>query len=97
MPNMKRFIQNYSSSLLSKHTAPIAVHLCVCRRKSECLLDNGCLLESLVPKAAASQTPSQIIKFDYGTCAKTSNNNTTIILLYLENTKPKSTELSKHN
>ena len=97
MPNMKSVIQNYSPNLLLKHTIPVAVHSCSCCRKSECLLDNECLSESLILKATAPQTPSQIIKFDYGTGTKSFkeqyNNHTTT---FRKNTKYKSTELSKH-
>ena len=48
-------------------------------------------------KTAASQTPSQISKYDYGNCAKTLkeqyNSHTAT---FRNNTKQKSTDLSKH-
>ena len=96
MPNMESVIQNYSPNLLSKYTTPVAIHSCSCRRKSECLIDNECLSGNFILKAAASQTSSQIIKYDYGTCAKTFkeqyNNHTTT---FTKNTEQKSTKLSK--
>ena len=70
MPNMKSVIQNHNANLLSKHTTPVAARSCRCRQKSECSLNNKCLSESLVYKAAVSQTPSQINKYYYGTCEK---------------------------
>ena len=71
MPNMKSVMQNYNANLLLKQTTPVAVHLWRYCKKSECLLDNECLSESLIFKTAASQTPLQVSKYDYGTCAKT--------------------------
>ena len=71
MPNMKSVIKNHNANLLSKHTTPVAAHRCSCRQKSECALKNKPLSESLVYKAAISQTPSQINKYYYGTCEKT--------------------------
>ena len=70
MPNMKSVIQNHSVNLLSKQTAIVALS-CSCRQKLECPLNNECLSESLVCKAAVSQTPLQINKYYYGTCEKT--------------------------
>ena len=54
---MKCVIQNHNANLLSKHTTPVAARSCRCRQKSECSLNNKCLSESLVYKAAVSQTP----------------------------------------
>ena len=65
MPNMKSVIQNDNANLLSKQTTSAAARSCSCHQKSECRLNNECLSESLVSKAAASQTPSQINKYDY--------------------------------
>ena len=62
MANMKSVIQNHNANLLSNHTTPVATSSYSCRKKSECLLNKECLSESLVYKAAASQTPSQINK-----------------------------------
>ena len=96
MSNMKSVIQNYKPNFLSKHTTPVAVHSISYCKKSECLLDNECLSESLILRQAASQTPSLTSKYDYGTCAKTFkeeyNNHTAT---FRNNTKQKSTELSK--
>ena len=97
MPNMESVIQNDNPNLLSKHTTLVAGRSCSSHKKSECLLDNECLSESLTLKAAASQTPSQINKYNYGSCAKTfkeqyNYHNAT----FRNNTKEKSTELSKH-
>ena len=83
MPNLKSTIQNHNANLLSKNSTPVAASSCSCRQKSECPLNNKCLSESLVYKAAVSQTPSQINKYYYGTCEKLSKNGTTIILLHL--------------
>ena len=92
MCNIKSVIQNYNPNLLSKHTTPAEVCSCSYHRKSGCLLDNKCLSESFILKAAASQIPSQVIKFDYWTCARTFkeqyNNHTTTF-----NTRKKSTKL----
>ena len=97
MPNIKSVIQNCNLNLLSKYTTPVAVCSCSYRKNSECLLDNECLSESLILKTAASQIPSQISKYDDGTCAKTFkeqyNNHTAT---FRNNTKQKSTDLSKH-
>ena len=71
MPNMKSFIQNQNTNLLSKQTTLVAACSCSCCQKSECPLNNECLSNSLVYKAAVSQAPSQINKYDYGTCEKT--------------------------
>ena len=65
--------------------------------KSECPLNNECLSDSLVDKAAVSQTPSQISRHYYETCENIfkewSNNHTTT---FRNKSKQKSTELSKH-
>ena len=65
--------------------------------KSECPLNNECLSDSLVDKAAVSQTQSQISKHYYETCENIfkewSNNHTTT---FRNKSKQKSTELSKH-
>ena len=71
MPNMKSVIQNYNANLLSNHTTPVVARSCSCNQKSECLLNNECLSESLVYKTAVSQTPSQINIYYYGACEKT--------------------------
>ena len=71
MTNMKSVIQNHNANLLSKQTTLIAARSCSCRQKSECPLNNKCLSERLVYKAAVSQTPSQINKYYYRTCEKT--------------------------
>ena len=71
MPNMKSLIQNHNVNLLSRQTTPVAACSCSCRQKSEYSLNNECLPESLVCKAAVSQTPLQINKYYYGTCEKT--------------------------
>ena len=67
------------------------------REEEECPLNNECLSESFVYKAAVSQTPSQINKCYYETCEKTfkerSNNHTAT---FRNKSKQKSTELSKH-
>ena len=55
---MKSVIQNYNANLLSKQTTPVAACSCSCHQKLECQLNNECLSESLVYKAAVSQTPS---------------------------------------
>ena len=60
MPNMTSVIQNHNANLLSKHTTAVAARSCRCHQKSECLLNNKCLSESLVYKAAVSQARSQI-------------------------------------
>ena len=90
MPNIKSVIQNCNLNLLSKYTTPVAVCSCSYHKNSECLLDNECLSEGFILKTAASQIPSQISKYDDGTCAKTFkeqyNNHTIIILLHLETT-----------
>ena len=65
MPNMISVIQNHNANLHSKHTTTVAAHSYSCRQKSECPLNNKCFSESLVFKAAVSQTPSQINKY-YG-------------------------------
>ena len=91
MTNIKNAIQNYNPNLLSKHITPAAVCSCSCHKKSECLLDNECLSESLILKAATSQTSSQISKYNYGMCAKTFKEQ----YKYHTVTKQKSTELSK--
>ena len=53
-------IKNYNPNLLSKHLPP--PHVAVCSssycKKSEYPLDNECLSESLILKAAAPQNPS---------------------------------------
>ena len=65
--------------------------------KSEWPLNNECLSDSLVHKAAVSQTPSQISKHYYEICENIfkewSNNHTTT---FRNKSKQKSTELSKH-
>ena len=71
MPNMKSVIQNHNTNLQSKQTTPVAASSCSCRQKSECPLNNECLSENFVCKAAFSQTPLQINKYYYGTCEKT--------------------------
>ena len=68
---MKSVIQNHNTNLLSKQTTPVAARSCSCRQKSECPLNNECLSESLVYKAAVSQTLSQINNYYYGTYEKT--------------------------
>ena len=73
MPNMKSIIQNDNANLLSKHTTPVIARSCSCRQKSECPLNNKCLSESLVYKAAVLQTLSEINKYYYGTCEKLSS------------------------
>ena len=97
MLNMKSVIQNHNANLPSKHTTPVSALSCSCCQKSECLLNNKCLSESLVSKAAVSQTPSQINKYYYGTYEKTFkecyNNHTAT---FSNKTKQKSTQLSKH-
>ena len=97
LPNMKCVIQNYNANLLWKDTTPVAGPICSCRQKSEWQLNNKCLSESLVYKAAVSQTPSQINKYYYGTCEKTFkeryNNHTAT---FRNKNKQKRTELSKH-
>ena len=96
MPNMKSVIQN-NTNLLSKHTTLVAAHSCSCCQKSVCPLNNECSSESLVFKAAVSQTPSQINKYYYGTCEKNFkeryNNHTAT---FTNKSKQKSTRLSKH-
>ena len=57
MPNMKCVIQNYNANFLCKDTTPVARPICSCRQKSEYQLNNKCLSESLVYKAAVSQIP----------------------------------------
>ena len=71
MINMKSLIQNHNANLLSKHNNPVAVLSCSCQQKSECPLNNECLSENLLYKAAVSQTPSQISRYYYRTCEKT--------------------------
>ena len=71
MSTIKSFIQNHTTNLLSNHTTPVVARSCRCRQKSECPLNNECLSQSLVYKAAVSQTPSQINKLYYETCEKT--------------------------
>ena len=73
MSNMKSVIQNQNANLLLKHTIPVAASLCSCRQKSESPLNNKYLSESLVYKAAVSESPSQINKYYYGTCEKNLN------------------------
>ena len=63
MPNMKNVIQNHNVNLLSKQATPVVSRSCSCRQKSECPLNNECLSEILVHKAAVSQTLSQINKY----------------------------------
>ena len=82
MPNMKSVIQN-NTNLLSKHTTLVAAHSCSCCQKSVCPLNNECLSESLVFKAAVSQTPSQINNTIMELVKKLSKNVTTILLLHL--------------
>ena len=82
MPNMKSVIQN-NTNLLSKHTTLVAAHSCSCFQKSVCPLNNECLSESLVFKAAVSQTPSQINNTIMELVKKLSKNVTTILLLHL--------------
>ena len=67
---MKSVIQNHNANLLSKHNNPVTARSCSCRQKSECLLNNKCLSQSLVYKSAVSQTLSQINKYYYGTYEK---------------------------
>ena len=97
MPNMKNVIQTNNANLLLKQTTPVAARSCSCHQKLACPLNNECLSESLVYKAAVSQTPSQINKYYYETCDKTSkgryNNHTAT---FSNKSKQKSTELSKH-
>ena len=80
-----------------QNTTPVAARSCSCRQKSECPSNNKCLSESLVYKAAVSQTPLQINKYYYRTCEKTFkeryNNHTAT---FRNKSKQKSTELSKH-
>ena len=83
--------------MLSKYTTPVAAHSYSSCQKSECLLNNKCLSERLVYKAAVPQAPSQINKYYYGTCEKTFKeryNNHTVT--FRNKNKQKSTELSKH-
>ena len=97
MPNMKSVIQNLNPNLLSKLTTPVAAH-CNCQQKSECPLNNKCLSESIVYKAAVSQTSSQINKYHYGTCEKTFKERCTDHTATFRNkSKQKSSELSKHD
>ena len=97
MPNMISVIQNHNANLLSKHTTPVLPRSGSCHQKSECPLDNKCLSESLVYKAAVSQTSQQINKYYYGTCEKIFKDSTTVILLHLGIKKnQESTEPSKH-
>ena len=63
MPNMKSVIQNHNANLLSNHTTPVAASSCSCRQKLECPFNIECLSESLVYKAAVSQTSSQINRY----------------------------------
>ena len=95
MSTIKSFIQNHTTNLLSNQTTPVVARSCSCRQKSECPLNNECLSQSLVYKAAVSQTPSQINKLYYETCEKTFKeryNNHTVT--FRNNSKKKSTELS---
>ena len=93
MPNMKSVIQN-NTNLLSKHTTLVAAHSCSCCQKSVCPLNNECSSESLVFKAAVSQTPSQINKYYYGTCEKTFKERYNNLTATFRNiSKKKSTEL----
>ena len=71
MSNRKSVIQNHNANLLSNHITTVVARSCSCREKLECPLNNECLSESLVDKAAVSQTPSEINKYYYGTCEKT--------------------------
>lgn len=68
---MKSVNQKHNDNLLSNYTTPIAARSCSCRKKSECLLNNECLSESLVYKVSFSQIPSQINKRYYRTCEET--------------------------
>ena len=96
MPNMKSVTQNSNPNLLAKHSTPVVAHSFSCRKKSECLLDNECLSETLILKAGALQTPSQISKYHYGTCAKTFKEQYNYhTATFRNNTKQKSIELSK--
>ena len=71
-PNIKSVIQNHNVNLLSNYTISVATRSCSCLQKSECLLNNECLSESVLYIAVVSQTPSQINKYyDYETCEKT--------------------------
>ena len=67
---MKSVIQNHNANLLSKHNNPVTARSCSCLQKSECPLGNKCSSQSLVYKAAVSQTPSQLKKYYYGTYEK---------------------------
>ena len=83
MPNMKKVVQNHDKNLLLNHTTALASLSGSSRQKSKCPLNNECLSESLVYKTAISQTPSQIIKYYYGTCKKTFKERCNNILLHL--------------
>lgn len=61
----------------SKPALPVTAHLCSCRQKTECLLNNEWLSKNLVYKAAVSQIYDE-------TFNKTFKNDTTAILLHLE-------------
>ena len=84
-------------NLLSNYTIPVAARSCSHRQKSECLLNNKYLSESLVYKVAVSQIPSQINKYYFGTCQKTFkeryDNHTAT---FRNNTNRKVQELSKY-
>ena len=96
MPNMKIVIQNCKPNLLSKYTTPVAVCSCSYHKKSECLLDNECLSDSLILKTAASQIPSQISKYDDGSIVlKLSKIYTTMIQLHLETTANRNVQVSR--
>ena len=97
MPNMKSVNQNHNAYSLSKHTTSVAARSCSCRQKSECPLNNECLSECLVYKAAVWQAPSQINKCYHGTCEKTFNERYNQHTTTFRNkSKQKSTGLSKH-
>ena len=70
--NIKSVIKNHNANLLSNYTIPVPTCSCSCLHKSECLLNNECLSESVLYIAVISKTSSQINKYyDYETCEKT--------------------------
>ena len=81
---MKSVIQNHNANLLSNHTTPVTARSCSCRRKSECLLNNECLSESLVYKAAFfHKLPHKETNIIMELVKRLPKNGKTIILLHL--------------
>ena len=86
-------IQNHNANLPS--TAP--ARWCSCHQKSECPINNECLSESVIYKAAVLQSPSEISEYYCGNWEKTFKERYNhYTATFRSKSQQKSTELSEH-